>query len=68
MFAYLFYLGLGQSGMEGLAHTGLYGDISPSELLRLTFLFIAALKLMNIAIFMVALFLTLWARGLSRSN
>jgi hypothetical protein len=68
MFTYIFYLGLGQSGMEGLIESGLYGDISPDELVHVTFLFVAALKLMNIAILMAALFLTLWAQGLRRSS
>ena len=54
--------------MAGLVESGLYGDISPDELAHLSFAFVAALKLMNIAILMTALFLTLWVRGLRRSS
>jgi hypothetical protein len=68
MFTYVLYLGFGQGGMEGLIESGLYGDISSGELLRVSFLFIAALKLLNTAVLLAALFITLWARNLSRSS
>jgi hypothetical protein len=68
MLTYSCYLVLGQGGMEGLIESGLYGDIAADEALRLMLLFIAALKLMNAAILMAALFLTLWARSFSRSS
>ena len=68
MLIYLAYLGLGRGGMEGLIESGLYGEISPDELGHLVFVYVAALKLMNTAILMAALFLTLWARGLRRTS
>ena len=66
IFSYFAYLGMEQGWLDGLIESGLYGDISRDELALLTFLFVAALKLMNIAILMGALFLTLWVRGLRR--
>jgi hypothetical protein len=68
MFTYFIYLGLGHGGMGGLIESGLYGDISSQEATHVMFVFIAALKLMNMAIFMAALFLTLWVRGLRRTS
>jgi hypothetical protein len=68
MFTYLGYLGLGQGRFDGLIEAGLYGDITRAELTRLTLHFVSALKLMNIAILMAALFLTLWVRGLRRGS
>jgi hypothetical protein len=66
IFTYLAYLGMEQGWLDGLIESGLYGNISRDELARLTFRFIAALKLLSIAILMGALFLTLWVRGLRR--
>ncbi len=66
IFTYLAYLGMEQGSLDGLIESGLYGDISREELARLTFVFVAAFKLMNTAILMGALFLTLWVRGLRR--
>jgi len=68
MLIYFFYLGLGQGGIEGLIESGLYGDISPDEATHLIFVYVAALKLMNTAILMAALFLSLWVRGLRRTS
>jgi hypothetical protein len=64
MLTYSFYLALGQGGIEGLIETGLYGDIAADQALRLILVYVAALKLMNTAILMVALFLTFWVRAL----
>ena len=63
---YLAYLGMEGGWLDGLIESGLYGDISRDEAARLTFLYVAALKLMSTAILMGALFLTLWVRGLRR--
>jgi len=68
MLIYFCYLGLGQGGIEDLIESGLWGDISPGEAMHLMFVYVAALKLMNTAIFMAALFLTLWVRGLRRTS
>ncbi len=64
---YLAYLGMVQGWFDGLIQSGIYGDMSRADLLRVTFLFVAALKLMNIAICLGALFLTLWVRALGNS-
>ena len=66
MSVYFSYLGLEQGWLDGLIEAGLYGNITRSDLARLTLHFVTALKLMNIAILMAALFLTLWVRGLRR--
>ncbi len=66
IFTYLVYLGVDQGGLDGLIESGLYGNISRDEAARLTFIYVAALKLMNTAILLGALFLTLWVRGLRR--
>jgi hypothetical protein len=66
MLTYLAYLGMAQGWLDGLIESGLYGDISRDEAAPLMFLYVAALKLMNTAILMGALFLTLWVRGLRR--
>lgn len=64
---YLAYLGMTQGWFDSLIQSGIYGDMSRAELLQVTFLFVAALKLMNIAICLGALFLTLWVRALRKS-
>ena len=66
MFIYLIYLGIDGGLLDGLIESGLYGDVSPDEAARLLFIYVAALKLMNTAILLGALFLTLWVRGLRR--
>jgi hypothetical protein len=68
MLTYFLYLGLGQGGIEGLIESGLYGDVSSDEATHLMLVYVAALKLMNTAILMAALFLTLWVRGLRRNG
>ncbi len=64
---YLIYLGMHGGFWDDLIDSGLYGEISRDELTRLTLYYVAALKLMSVAIFMGALFLTLWVRGLRRN-
>jgi hypothetical protein len=66
MFTYLVYLGIEGGLLDSLIESGLYGDISRDEAARLSFLYVAALKLMNTAVLLGALFLTLWVRGLRR--
>ena len=66
IFTYLIYLGMERGWLDGLIESGLYGDISRDEAARLAFIYVAALKLMNTAILMGALFLTVWVRGLRR--
>jgi len=66
--AYGGYLALGEGGFSKLAESGLYGELAGSELSKLTLVYVALLKLMNSAIFLGALFLTLWVRGLRRAE
>ncbi|MCP3902775.1 MAG: hypothetical protein GY715_03985 [Planctomycetes bacterium] len=66
IFVYLVYLGMEQGWMDGLIELGLYGNITRDEMAQLTFFCVAALKLMNTAILLGAIFLTLWVRGLRR--
>ena len=66
VFTYFAYLGIEQGWLDGLIESGLYGNFSRDEVARLAFIYVAALKLMNTAILLAALFLTLWVRGLRR--
>jgi len=66
LLVYFAFLGMEKGSMDGFIESGLYGDIPRPELARITFYYAAALKLMNTAILMGALFLTLWIRGLRR--
>ncbi len=66
IFVYLIYLGMEQGWMDDLIGSGLYGNITRDELAQLTLIYVAALKLISTAIFLGAIFLTLWVRGLRR--
>jgi hypothetical protein len=66
MFTYLVYLGIERGWLDALIESGLYGDISRDEAGRVSFIYVAAFKLMNTAILLGALFLHLWVRGLRR--
>ena len=63
---YVAYLGMQHGLVDGLIEMGVYGDVTRAQLQIAVFYFLAVLKLMNIGILMVALFLTLWVRGLRR--
>jgi hypothetical protein len=63
---YAGFLAIEHGWVDSLVEAGVYGGVSSARLAEVTFLFVAALKLMNIAILMGALFLTFWARGLRR--
>jgi hypothetical protein len=60
------YLGVQAGWIDGLIEHGVYGEITRARLSEVTFVFIAALKLLNTAILLGAMFLTLWVRGLRR--
>lgn len=68
MFTYFAFLGLAGGGFGGLIESGLYGDLTPQQLSMASFAYVAALKLMSTVVLLSAVFLTLWVRGIRRTQ
>lgn len=66
LLTYLGFLAIENGSLDGLIESGLYGNTTRGEIARLALVYTAAMKLINFAILIGALFLTLWVRGLRR--
>ena len=68
MLTYLAYLAMNAGWLDALIGWGLYGPVTRAELVKVTFYFVGAMKLIGLCILLGAAFLSLWWRALKKAE